>query len=144
MISLRGYRKSELVVRLFLSAIFVSAGVAKLFDFSGFMRALLTYSIIPYEAARWSALPIILIEIWIGVALIVPSWQKDAALAGMILMGGFLSLVGLEYLGGSTGPCGCNGLLLSGKKDLVHVLQNLILLLLLFLVHEEKLGKGGE
>lgn len=142
--NLRSYLKSELIVTLFLSVAWLSAGLTKVLDFSGFTKALLTYSVIPDQAVRWLAIPLVLVEAWIGIGLMVPSWRKSAALGGMTLQAGFILMVGLEYLRGSTGSCGCGAFLLSRNKDLVHLVQNLIILVLLFLVHQQKLAKGGE
>jgi hypothetical protein len=125
-----------------LSAVFLSTRISKAINFSDFRDGLASYVLLP-KFSPMLALPLILVEMWIGIGLIFQSSRKTAAIISSIVILLFTTVIGAEYLLGSETECGCGIPLLEGRINLQHLLQNLILLVA-SLVLWKTTKKGGE
>src|SRR4051812_6118025 len=99
------------VVRLlslsFLILVFLSAGLDKAFHYLGFVNALRNYVLVPQGAAPFLAIPLILLELGVGLGLCFRRTRPRAALGAITLLSLFTLALGLNYLNGDRSICGC-------------------------------------
>lgn len=113
---------------LVLVAIFLFSGVDKILHYDGFLNALRNYVVVPRGTAPYFAIPVIAVELMIGVGLLIPAWRRAAALTAAAILAVFTVALGLNHLYGGRGICGCWFTLTLAKSTGMHVLQNLLLL----------------
>jgi putative oxidoreductase len=129
---------------LFLSALFLYAGIDKAVHYDGFINALNGYVLIPRGFGPSLALPLILCELLVGVGLLVKPWRSAAALlaSGLLMMFTAAIAVNQHYAPGTV--CGCWFTITLGEATATHVLQNLVLLGLAASVWLNERGLGSE
>lgn len=113
---------------ILLAAFFLYAGVDKAFHYGGFIKALDNYVIVPEGTARYLALPVVLVEIWVGLALLVRPWRRGAVLSAAALLVVFTAALALNHRYAPGTVCGCWFTLSLGKATTDHILMNLFLL----------------
>lgn len=120
------------VVRLlslsFLTLVFLSAGLDKAFHYPGFVSALRNYILIPQGAAPFLAMPVILLELGVGLGLCFHLTRPRAALGAIALLALFTLALGLNYLNGDRSICGCYFTITLGKGTKMHLMYNLLLI----------------
>lgn len=115
---------------LLLVAIFLFSGIDKILHYDGFLNALRNYVVVPRGTAPYFAIPVIAVELMIGVGLLIPAWRRAAALTAAATLAVFTAALGLNHLYGGRGICGCWFTLTLAKSTGMHLLQNLLLLAL--------------
>jgi peroxiredoxin len=112
--------------QLLLAAVFAVAGVAKLLDLNGSRRAVLDFGV-PAPAARiiGTALPVAEIATAVGL-LFVPT-ARWAALAALLLLGGFIAGIANAMRKGQAPDCNCFGQLHSAPAGRGTLARNIVL-----------------
>lgn len=113
--------------RLVLSAVFATAGVAKLTDPTGTQRAAADFGL-PRPVAPVLARVLPVVEIATALALLVPRWSLAGALAAMALLGVFTLGIAWSLSRGRTPNCQCFGQLHSSPVGLATLARNGVLL----------------
>lgn len=113
---------------VFLAALFLYAGIDKLFHYGGFVKALGGYVLVPEGLERHLALPVILAEILAGVGLLLKPWRSPASLLATILLSVFTVALAVNQRYAPGVECGCWFTVTLGKATSSHILQNLLLL----------------
>src|SRR2546421_7616480 len=111
------------VVRLGLAAVFGIAGAAKLADRTGFQRALGGFGL-PVGSAKPIAVALPLAELAVAVALILPGTAWWAAGAAVLLLFGFIAVIGRSLARGQTPECKCFGRLSAGQVGRRTIVRN--------------------
>jgi hypothetical protein len=93
-----------------IGLVFIAAGLLKALNPEGFTEAVQRYGLIPdalAPAVTWTLLPL---EMALGVALVLDWWRGPVVAATVVLLVGFLGLVGYTAAtGGDVSECGCFG-----------------------------------
>ncbi len=112
----------------FVAIVFVLAGIDKLFHYSGFVTALGSYALLPQSFAPFVAMPLIGVEILVGLAIFSSRLRASALLAAATLLATFTVAltVNLFVLPGSI--CGCWFTVTLGTATEAHIAQNLFML----------------
>jgi uncharacterized membrane protein YphA (DoxX/SURF4 family) len=100
---------ASLVVRLVLAGVALAAGVAKIVDLEGSVRAVRAYDLVPRDLADVVGYGLPVIEIIIGLLLLVGLLTRWAALANGLLMLAFVAGVASAWARGLSIDCGCFG-----------------------------------
>ena len=112
---------------LFLSAIFLFSSLDKVFHYEGFINALRNYILVPAGTAEYFALPVIGVELLIGVGLLLRAWRRPAAYVAAGLLGIFTVAVALNGIYGDRGICGCWFTITLAQSTSIHLIQNLLM-----------------
>lgn len=92
-----------------LGIIFLSAGLTKLFPLNGFLLSLRGYALpFPHEILAVCSIPLICLEIWIGLSLILRSYLHLALLLSQILFSIFIPVI-IWGIFNEAPTCGCFG-----------------------------------
>ena len=110
-----------------LGAVFLFAGVDKLLHYSGFVRALDNYVLVPPGAGRYLALFVIVVEGLLAVGLVTSPYRRTAAAAAAGVLVLFALMVGVNSYLRPTAECGCWFTITLSGGALQHVLLNLLL-----------------
>lgn len=113
---------------LLVAAVLLFAGFDKLLHYGGFRRALESYVVVPDGAAVFLALPVILVEVGLGIGLLVPAWRRRAAGAAAGLLAVFTAVVLVNQRLAPDVPCGCTFTLTLSSGGGLHVALNLLLI----------------
>ena len=113
-------------LRLVLSAVFATAGVAKLMDLTGSRRALEDFGV-PVRLARPGGLLLPLFEIAIAAALLFPISARWGALAAAGLLGAFIVVIANALAHGRAPDCHCFGQLHSEPAGWTTLVRNGVL-----------------
>lgn len=113
---------------VFLAALFLFAGVDKLFHYGGFVKALGGYVLVPEGLERHLAMPVILAELLVGVGLLLKAWRAPASLLAAILLFVFTVALAVNQRYAPGVECGCWFTVTLGKATSSHILQNVLLL----------------
>ncbi|HWN42820.1 MAG TPA: MauE/DoxX family redox-associated membrane protein [Thermoanaerobaculia bacterium] len=127
---------------VFLAALFLYAGVDKLFHYDGFVKALGGYVLVPEGLERHLALPVILAEILVGAGLLLKPWRAPASLLAAILLFVFTVALAVNQRYAPGVECGCWFTVTLGKATSSHILQNVLLLGLALSIWLDE--RGGE
>jgi uncharacterized membrane protein YphA (DoxX/SURF4 family) len=101
--SLWSYR----IIRFGLSAIFIYAGIIKLFDPKGFARIISSYDIVPEALLPIVAIGLPLLETVAGIGLLLEIRGSLAVIS--FLLGLFVCILGYGILNDLSVDCGCFG-----------------------------------
>jgi hypothetical protein len=110
-----------------LSAIFAFAGIDKILHFRGFINALDTYAIVPSNAGKYIALPIICAELCIALGLLVKIWRREAAIMAAACLAAFTVALIVNHKYAPDATCGCWFSITLGTSTLIHILQDAVL-----------------
>lgn len=97
----------SLVVRLGLAAVFLTAGLPKIFDLAGNARAVNAYQLMSWEAAQVVGAVQPFLEVGIGLLLLVGLITRFAAWLSAIAMVVFISGIASAWARGLSIDCGC-------------------------------------
>lgn len=134
---MRSLKIVDWLILIALSALLGFSGVDKLLHYEGFVNALRDYSLIPGSVTQLLAMPVILLEIFLAIALWIPQWRRAALYATGVLFLLFVAMIGGNVLFGQRNVCGCWFSLTLAANDELHIVQNLILSGLAFMVASE-------
>ena len=123
-------RKLNRAIPFFLSLIFLFSGLDKLLHYNGFLNALRDYVLVPRGTAHLFALPVILVELAIGIGLLWKPWRGAAALSAAILLGLFAAVLTINHYYGGRGICGCWFTITLARGTVSHIGQNLLMMYL--------------
>jgi uncharacterized membrane protein YphA (DoxX/SURF4 family) len=113
---------------VFLAALFLYAGIDKLFHYGGFVKALGGYVLVPEGLERHLALPVILAELLVGAGLLIKVWRAPASLLAAVLLLAFTVALAVNQRYAPGVECGCWFTVTLGKATSSHILQNVLLL----------------
>lgn len=105
--SLRGWLPT--LGRLVLAAVWIGAGVAKITDLDGAVRAVRAYRLLPDIAAQVVGAGLPVVEIMLGLLLLVGAGVRVGAVVSAVLLLGFLVGIGSAWARGLRIDCGCFG-----------------------------------
>ncbi|MDQ3571820.1 MAG: TlpA family protein disulfide reductase [Actinomycetota bacterium] len=111
---------------MLLAAVFAIAGVAKLLDQPGSRSSLAGFGV-PAGALPAVALLLPLAEIAVAISLIPPGTARWGALAGLVLLAGFMAGIGNALRRGRTPDCHCFGQLHSAPAGRSTLARNAVL-----------------
>lgn len=120
-------RVAIILSRAFLFLIFLYAGIDKLLHYSGFVRALQSYVILPSTMAPYVAVSIILAEISVALGLSVRAWHRNAAQVAMGLLLLFTVALAINNWVNPEAICGCWFTVTLSQSTEQHILQNLLM-----------------
>ena len=105
--------------RVFVGAIFLLAGLTKIWAPGSFAAALLAYGVLPVNLVFWVSTIFPWLEVALGLALLAGIFNRFAAWSAIVLLLGFCALIAQALLRGlSLEDCGCFG----GITELVPAL----------------------
>lgn len=110
----------------FLAAIFLFSGLDKIFHYQGFVNALRDYVLVPRGTAPYFSMPLIGVELLVGVGLLLKPWRRQAALTAAGLLALFTLAIALNYHYGGRGICGCWFTITLSKSTGMHLAQNIL------------------
>lgn len=122
----RELKPLDKAIILFLAVIFLFSGIDKIFHYEGFVNALRNYVLVPRGMAPYFSMPVIVVEIMIGLGLLFRSRRRVAALGAVATLALFSIALGLNHLYGERGICGCWFTITLAKGTAMHLVQNLI------------------
>lgn len=117
---------------LALAAVLLLTGIDKIFHYDGFVNALRNYVALPQGWAPHIALPLILLEIVLGIGLLVRVWRRPAALGAGVLLLVFTAALWVDQRYGDNSVCGCWFTITLAKGTNHHIVFNLILAAMAF------------
>lgn len=131
--------------RLVLGAVFIYAGVPKIFHPGDFAQAVFSYQILPDFLVNFTALTLPWVETIIGALLIIGIWLPGAVMLTNMLLVVFLVAILFNYARGLDVSCGC----FSGRDEPIGILTVLrdtgLLLIAGFLLFGTwRLAPGGD
>ena len=98
-----------LVARLVVGGVWIWAGLAKLADPLGSVRAVQAYELLPLSVAEPVGYALPAIEVVIGLALVVGVMSRGAAVISSVLFVGFVVGIASVWARGIEIDCGCFG-----------------------------------
>ena len=123
----------------FLAAIFIYAGIDKALHFSGFQNALASYVVLPLQAGSYLAIPIILAELWVGLGFLIKRWRKPAAFIAVVMLAFFTIALVINSIYNPNAICGCWFTITLGENNFIHIIFNLLMLGIAYLITVEGL-----
>ena len=98
-----------LLARIFLGAVLIWAGAAKVGRPLTSQRAVQAYEIFPMDLAGWIGLALPFLEIVLGVLLVLGLFTRVSAAVSTLLMLAFIVGISQAWARGLTIDCGCFG-----------------------------------
>jgi uncharacterized membrane protein YphA (DoxX/SURF4 family) len=95
--------------RLVLGGVWLAAGVTKIGDPEGSVRAVRAYQLVPDPLERTVGYALPLLEICLGILLVIGLAQRLAAIASAVLLVGFVMGISAAWARGLQIECGCFG-----------------------------------
>lgn len=120
------------LVVLMVSTILVLSAVDKILHYEGFLAALQDYVVLPLWSARFLGIPLIAVELAVGIGLMFRPWRRESGVAGGILFLLFAGVLAANYMLGGRGMCGCWFTITLAQGTEAHIAQNLMLAILSF------------
>lgn len=112
-----------LAARLGLAAVFLSAGVSKLFDRAGAREAVAGFGVpVPLAPAVAAGLP--LAELAVGAALVPIASARIAAAGAVALLAAFSLAIAINLIAGNAPECHCFGQLTRGRLSWWSLARN--------------------
>jgi putative oxidoreductase len=103
-------------VQIALGIVFVVAAIPKIADPPAFAHMIYNYRLLPGGAINALALVMPWVELFVGVALILGVWKREAAVVAGILLLVFLVAIGVNLARGHAVDCGCFDVRSAGKS----------------------------
>ena len=101
--------RTDRVLTVLLGVAFLLAGAAKIYDPAAFALSIARMRILPMAAVGTVAILLPWIEVVAGAALFVPKFRTPAAKLLLGLLIAFTVILGISFLRGTAGSCGCFG-----------------------------------
>ena len=98
-----------LLARLVLGGTLVAAGVLKVGDPGGSIRAVNAYQLLPLGVAEWVGYALPYVEIAVGLLLVVGLFTRFSAAVAVLLMAAFVIGISSAWARGLQIDCGCFG-----------------------------------
>jgi uncharacterized membrane protein YphA (DoxX/SURF4 family) len=97
----------SLSVRLALAAVFLAAGMPKLFDLAGSARAVNAYQLAPWQAAQIVGAILPFLETGLGLLFLAGVATRLGAVIGAVMMAAFIAGIASAWARGLSIDCGC-------------------------------------
>ena len=130
-----------IAARLFLAAVFLVAGAAKLADQRGSRDAVAGFGV-PARAVAVSALLLPLLELAVAGALVITSSARTGAVAALVLLLAFATAIAAALRRGTTPDCHCFGQIHSSPAGPRTLVRNLLLTVPAIVVVAHGTGPG--
>ena len=98
---------TALIGRILLGAIFIYAGVSKIFNPEQFAQEVMNYRIVPLVSVNLFAIVLPWLELVSGILLLVGLFSRGSIVIITLLMAIFLGAIGSALLRGLDISCGC-------------------------------------
>jgi len=95
--------------RLVLAGVWLYAGVSKITDLSGSVRAVKAYDLLPPALAEWVGAALPVVEIGLGLLLLAGLATRVAAAGSALLLAAFMVGIASAWARGLEIDCGCFG-----------------------------------
>ncbi|MFZ2630738.1 MAG: MauE/DoxX family redox-associated membrane protein [Desulfosalsimonadaceae bacterium] len=136
-----------LLIRFFLGAVFIFAGIPKIMDTSAFAGAVYNYQLLPDMLINLFAMSLPWLEVVVGTLLIAGIWLPGAVVIYNGLMVAFIAALIISAVRGLDINCGCFSSDSTDVIDLGTIFRDMALLLaslyLLFVVFVKKITSDG-
>ena len=113
-----------LLLRIFLSFIFIYAGIEKISNPGDFAQAIANYKMLPVSFVNIIALTLPWIEFISGILLLFGVSVKENSFIVTVLLGIFILAIAISLFRGLDISCGCFGTKLGTKVGITKVLEN--------------------
>jgi len=123
-----------LILRLFLGAVFLFSGGAKITNIAAFASTLRDFGYLPDGIVLFASVALPTTEIIAGILLVLGWRTRVSSLIIMLLLALFIVIVIPNVVVGDVIPCGCFGPLLEHSTDVSLLVQDGILLILAFVL----------
>src|ERR1700729_266269 len=115
-----------LISRIFLAAVFLVAGIAKLRDFAGTRHAVEEFGAPPNLAGPF-AVTLVVTELIVSVALLPAVTASGGTLAALLLLVLFTGVIAVNLSKGRAPQCHCFGQMQSTPISWTTIVRNLVL-----------------
>ena len=130
-----------LLARLGIAGLFLYAGVMKALDPAAFAQEIANFRILPEPLIGPLALFLPAIEVFAGLALLLPGYRAGGALLTGAMLLGFSIAMAQARMRGIDAECGCFGASSASQVSWEKVAQDLALAMLSFWILREELPK---
>jgi hypothetical protein len=117
-------------IRLGVAGLFVFAAAPKLLDATHFADDVNHYRLLPEALVAPFALGLPVLELVVGVGLLVPAYQRGAALLSALMLGLFAVAMAQSKLRGIDLECGCFGAASEARVSWTKVTLDVLLAML--------------
>ena len=130
-----------LFLKWIVAAIFIFAGISKIFNPAEFARNIDNYRLLPYFLVTILAIILPWLEVLCGILLIFGRWKKGAAFILLILTFIFLIAIGSAVARGLDITCGCFLMTTEGTQvGFKRLIQDIVLLGIIVLINLRELS----
>jgi uncharacterized membrane protein YphA (DoxX/SURF4 family) len=119
--------KVGLAVRVAAAAIWLVAGIAKLFELEHFRSQVAAYKLLPHALVTPFAYGLPFLETFVGVYLLLGLLVAPAAILTCVLMGAFLVAQAQAWARGLSLDCGCFGTLSQQRVGFWSIARDAVL-----------------
>lgn len=99
---------ADFALRLAFGLLFLTLGLSKLSNRSGFQAAVRAYRLVPTQWVRFISLGLVGGEVMVGLLLLFGLFTATAAIAGVVLLLAFGVAIAVDLQRGLEINCGCN------------------------------------
>jgi putative oxidoreductase len=103
-------------VQIGLGIVFIVAAIPKIADPPAFAHMIYNYRLLPGSAVNALALVMPWVELFVGIALVLGVWRREAAILAGLLLLVFLVAIGVNLARGHAIDCGCFDVRSAGKS----------------------------
>ncbi|MFA3781930.1 MauE/DoxX family redox-associated membrane protein [Melioribacteraceae bacterium 4301-Me] len=131
-----------LIIRIFLSFLFIFSGIEKIKDPNAFAAAITNYHILPNFLINFFAISLPWIETFTGILLLFKFFEKENLCIIFSMLSVFTIAVVVALIRGINIDCGCFGTLNSEKVGVQKIVENILILVItavLFIYDDKKL-----
>jgi putative oxidoreductase len=132
-----------MILRIFVSYIFVVSGWAKIKQQSDFEKIVHSYQILPKFVIKPFTVTLPLIKITLGILFGLGLFTRITAIVIISLLCLFLSAIIINLIKGKSIPCGCSGKLKKSRISWNLVIRDLTLIIVLASIYYFNGGKIG-
>jgi hypothetical protein len=102
-------------VQIGLGIVFVVAAIPKIVDPPGFAHMIYNYRLLPGGLVNGAALVMPWVELFVGLALILGVWRREAAILVGLMLLVFIVAIGFNLVRGHAVDCGCFNVKSAGR-----------------------------
>lgn len=137
--------KVYLLVRILLGLLIAAAGIGKLLNIPGFVLVIGTYQLdVPIVLAWIIAFAVIIFEIGLGLWMVSGYRLGQAAFLSILMHLGYAGLLTLTFMRGvQLLNCGCFGVFLPRPLHWYTPLEDVVLIVISYLLYRSTLHKHG-
>jgi len=141
------HHRISLLIRFFLGAVFIFAGIPKIMDTAAFAGAVYNYQLLPDVLINFFAIFLPWLEVIVGIFLILGVWLPGAVIIYNGLMISFIAALVISDIRGLDISCGCFSTDSTDAINLGTIFRDAAMLLaslyLLFVVFVKKITSDG-